>query len=64
MKTFTIAINRPAGDAICTIHADNLHIAIATACEMVKAPIEAVKYWHMVPTARQLAKTKSLMRSL
>ncbi len=66
MKTYEIQIHRK--DSVVTrVQADSLTEAkqIAAAFEGVDANnAESFGYWRIIPTAKQIRKTKSLMRGL
>lgn len=64
MKTFNITLSHDSGEVTLMIRADNYQGAIKRACLIEGAPESAVKSWRVIPTARQVARTKNLLRCL
>lgn len=64
MKTFEVTLANSAGGVTIRLCSSTYQEAIKTACNVERAPESAVKTWRVVPTARQIARTKSLLRSI
>lgn len=64
MKTYDITLGHDAGSVTIRVRATCINSAIGIVCDAEKAPRSAVTTWRIIPTARQIAKTKSLLRSI
>ena len=64
MKAYEITLTHDAGEVTIRTHAGTIFAAIENVCNAEKAPRSAVKTWRVVPTAKQIARTKNLLRSL
>ena len=63
-KTYEISLKHDAGEVTIRLRASSYLAAIEQACNAEKAPKCAVQSWRVIPTARQIARTKSLMRGI
>lgn len=64
MKTYSITLRHDAGEVTLQTRAENISEAQRLVCNAECAPLSAVKSWRVVPTARQIRRTKSRMRCL
>lgn len=64
MKTYEITLRHDSGTVTLRTKADSIEAAKRMVCEAEGAPTSAVAYWRVVPTARQIKRTKSLLRSI
>lgn len=64
MKTYEITLKHDAGTVKARATASSYQAAIELVCLAEKAPTSAVQTWRIIPTAKQIARTKSLMRGL
>lgn len=64
MKTFEITLKHNGGLCSFRVHGKDYATAKANLLRAEKAPEGAVQTWRVVPTAKQITKTKSLMRGL
>lgn len=64
MKTYEVTLSSDSGPVTIRTSAATSHQAIGSVCAAEKAPRSAVTTWRVIPTARQIAKTKNLMRGL
>lgn len=64
MKTYEITLKHDNGNAVFRLRADSISEAQTALLEMEKAPPSAVVCWRVVPTKKQIAKTKNLMRGI
>jgi hypothetical protein len=64
MKTFEFILKHDAGTVTICTRADSLEVAKKIVLDAERAPERAIKSWRVVPTAKQVAKTKSLMRGI
>ena len=64
MKTYEISLRHDSGSVTIRTRASNIETAMKMVCDAEKAPLGAIKHWRVVPTARQIKRTQSLLRSL
>lgn len=64
MKRYLFTLKHDSGTATIGIVDQNLESAKRRLLDQEKAPESAILYWSVVPTAKQLKNTKSLMRGL
>jgi hypothetical protein len=64
MKAYNVTLRHDAGEVTLMIRADNYQAAQQRACTIEGAPLSAVKSWAVVPTTRQIRRTKNLLRCL
>ncbi len=64
MKTYEFTLKHDAGHVTLRIRANNLPAAQKVVLDAEKAPASAIQYWRVVPTAKQVSRTKSLLRGL
>ena len=64
MKTYGFCLKHDNGTVRIYIQDDSLESAKKRVLEKEKAPERAIDFWWIVPTAKQLKKTKNLMRNL
>lgn len=64
MKTYEIALSTDSGDVVFRVGAKDIQSAQTLLLSLERAPVSAVKWWRVVPTAKQIRKTKSLMHCL
>ncbi len=64
MKLYNITLSSDSGPVTLMVRADNYQAAQQRACTIEGAPLSAVKSWRVIPTARQIARTKNLLRCL
>jgi hypothetical protein len=64
MKTYEITLRHDAGTITLGFRADSYADAKKAILEAEGAPESAIVTWRVVPTARQIRKTKSLMRGI
>jgi len=64
MKTYEFTLKHDAGEVTIRTRAASVEAAKREILDAERAPEGAIKYWCVVPTARQIQKTKNLMRNL
>ncbi len=64
MKTYEIALRHNAGTVTIRTRATDISAAKALVCASEKCPESAVAWWRIIPTPRQIARTKSLLRGI
>lgn len=64
MKTYEITLKHDSGTVALRTRAESIEAAKRMICEAERAPESAVACWRVVPTARQIKRTKSLLRSI
>lgn len=64
MNTYEITMRHDAGQVSIQTRARNYDAAKHMILEAERAPESAILHWRVVPTKRQIARTKSLMRGL
>jgi hypothetical protein len=64
MKTFEITLKHDGGQVTIRTRATCLAMAQNIALTAEKAPRSALAYWGIVPTQRQIARTKNMLRNL
>lgn len=64
MKTYEITLKHEGEDVTARTQADNITTAKESVCADYGVPVSAVHYWRVVPTKKQIARTKSLMRGI
>lgn len=61
MKTYEFGLTHDHGNVTLRASADTLEAAKQIILTAEKAPASAITWWRVVPTAKQIKKTKSLM---
>lgn len=64
MKTYDITLKHDSGSATHRISAESFDAALTRLCDLEKAPKSALHWWAIVPTARQIRRTQSLLRCI
>lgn len=64
MKTYEFTIKHDSGTVTVRTSATDISAAQEIVCASECCPRSALSSWRIVPTARQIAKTKNLLRSL
>lgn len=64
MKTFEFVLNHDGGKVTLRTGANSLPEAEAIILKAENAPKSAIQSWRVVPTAKQIKRTKSLMRGI
>jgi hypothetical protein len=64
MKKFEFLLNSDSGEYYLTVTAQNYGAAEKIVLDSEKCPKRSIRSWRVVPTAKQIKKTKSLMRGL
>jgi hypothetical protein len=64
MKTYTFGLKHDSGEASITVRADDVNEAKKMVMDLEKCPERAITWWRIVPTTRQIQKTKNLLRGL
>lgn len=64
MKTYELALKHDQGTVTLRTRAANIQAAKEIICKAENCPESAIQWWRVVPTAKQIKKTKSLMRGI
>ena len=64
MKTYRIYVRHDNGEQGFHIRAGSIQQAKEMLMTMEKCPESAIIHWYVVPTLKQIKRTKSLMRGL
>lgn len=64
MKTYRIGLKHDNGTAEIGVQANSIQEAKKLIMELEKFPESAMTYWAVVPTKKQIARTKSLLRGI
>lgn len=64
MKTYEFGLKHDDGMVNIRVHAEDLAEARKIALDIEKAPENAIRWWRVVPTQKQIQKTKNLMRGI
>lgn len=64
MKHYLVNLQHDGGNITAETFASSIERAKALVCNAEKAPLSAVKWWQVVPTPKQIRRTKSLLRNL
>jgi len=64
MKTFEIRLKHDHGEVSVYTRARTIDAAKQIVLEAENAPAAAILWWRVVPTRRQIQKTKNLLRCL
>lgn len=64
MKTYQFQINHDKGSQIFNITGSDVNSAKQSLLTLENAPESAIQWWRVVPTAKQIKKTKNMLRNL
>lgn len=64
MKTYEITLRHDDGKTTFRTIARDYRAAQEQICKAERAPLSAIMTWRVIPTARQIQKTKNLLRCL
>lgn len=64
MKTYTIGLHHDNGDASITVRANSIEEAKQLVMSIEKCPERALTWISVKPTAKQVQKTKNLLRGI
>lgn len=64
MRLYELTLCHDNGRAKIRVPARNVKQAYERVCNLEGCPERAIQSWRVIPTKKQLAKTKTLMRSL
>jgi hypothetical protein len=64
MKKYEFALQHDNGELIIQTRARNITIAMEIICKAENCPQSAIKWWRVIPTAKQIKKTQNLMRGI
>lgn len=64
MKTYEFHLNHDGGKASIRIQDNDVNSAKRRVLEQENAPESAIQSWRVVPTERQIRKTKNLLRGI
>ncbi len=64
MKTYEFGIHHDNGDIVLRVRANSLLEAKTQVVQSEKCPDRSITFWRIVPTIRQIKRTKSLLRGI